>query len=283
MKDDGARAGVIALIVNLALAVGKIGVALLAGSAALLADGINSAGDVVATTVGLVGYRLAQDPPDANHPYGHGNLESVAGLVIGGMLLATGGFIVFEGARTLLAGPRPPPELMALGAALVTAVVKEALFRYTDAVGTRLNSPSLLASARDHRADVFIAITVAAGVAGARLAVPWLDPLAAMLVGGWIVWLAVRPIRANFGVLMDEAPRDVTEAVRRSAASDPDVRRVDLARVHPLGSYHVVDVEISVDPELSLREAHAIAHRVEERVRGEVEHVREVRIHVNPA
>lgn len=281
--DEGARAGVVAIVTNLGLAVAKLVVGTIGGSAALVADGFNSAGDVFASGIGLLGYRLGQDPPDANHPYGHGNVESVAGLVIGIMLLATGVFISIDGVRVLLSGPREAPALMTLWVALGTAVVKEVLYRYTTIVGTRLNSPSLLASARDHRADVLIAITVAAGVAGARLAVPWLDPLAAVVVGGWIARIAVQPIRVNFGVLMDESPPGVTSAVRSAAASDPAVRRVDVARVHPLGSYYIVDLEIALDSELNLLEGHDIAHRVADRVRTGVPHVREVRVHVNPA
>lgn len=283
MTDAGLRANALGLAANILLAVLKLVVGTLAGSTALVADGLNSTGDVLATAIGMFGYRFGQRPADSNHPFGHGNAESVAGLVIGGILLATGVIVTIEGARSLLSGPRPAPESAAVVVALVTAVTKEALFRITSRVGRRLNSPALLASAADHRADVLIALTVAAGIAGSRLGMPWLDPLAAIGVGVWIAWLAVEPIRANLGVLMDESPPGVAEAVAAAASAHPGVRRVDLARVHPLGPYFVVDMEIAVDPELSLREAHAIAHGVEARVRDTVDHVREVRIHVNPA
>lgn len=283
MTDAGLRTNVLGLAANVVLAVLKFVVGTMAGSTALVADGFNSTGDVFATAIGLFGYRFGQLPADSNHPYGHGNAESVAGLVIGGMLLATGAFITIEGVRALASGPRPAPDSAAVVVALVTAASKEGLYRVTTSVGRRLNSPALLASAADHRADVLIALTVAAGIAGSRLGLPWLDPLAAVGVGLWIVRMALPPIRTNLGVLMDESPADVAEAVTAAAAEHPGVRRVDLARVHPLGPYCVVDMEIAVDPELSLREAHAIAHAVEARVREKVEHVREVRIHVNPA
>jgi len=283
VTDAGLRTNALGLAANVLLAALKLVVGTLAGSTALVADGLNSTGDVLATGIGLFGYRFGQRPADENHPFGHGNAESVAGLVIGGILLATGAIITIEGTRSLLAGPRVAPESAAVVVALVTAVTKEALFRVTSRIGRRLNSPALLASAADHRADVLIALTVAAGIAGARLGIPWLDPLAAIGVGLWIVRLAVEPIRTNLGVLMDESPPGVAEAVAAAAAEHPGVRRVDLARVHPLGPYFVVDMEIAVDPELSLRAAHAIAHAVDERVRTAVAHVREVRVHVNPA
>jgi cation diffusion facilitator family transporter len=282
MTDAGTRTNVLGIAVNVLLAITKLVVGTLAGSAALVADGLNSTGDVLATAIGLFGYLFAKRPADENHPFGHGNAESVAGLVIGGTLLATGVLVTIEGIRALVGGPVTPPEGIAVAVAMGTAVVKEGLYRVFTAVGRRANSPALLASAADHRADVLIALTVAAGIAGSRLGLPWLDPLAAVVVGLWIVRLAVSPIRSNLGVLMDESPAAMTEDVTAAALAHPGVRRVDLARVHPLGPYAIVDLEIAVDPALSLLAAHAIAHDVEERVRSQVEHVREVRVHVNP-
>jgi cation diffusion facilitator family transporter len=281
-RDPGLRANVVGLVANVLLAVAKFVVGAAAGSAALVADAFNSAGDVIATAIGLAGYRLGRVPPDENHPYGHGNAESVAGLVIGAILLATGVFVGLEGARALLEGTRTPPEPIAAAVALTTAAVKAVLARYTTVVGRRMNSPALLASAADHRADVLIAIVVTAGIVGARLGAPWLDPLAALVVGVWIVGLAVAPIRSNFGVLMDESPPEVVEAVRRAASAQPGVLGVTAPRVHPLGSYYVVDLSIRVDGELSVRDGHALAHATADRIRQEVPHVQGVTVHVEP-
>jgi cation diffusion facilitator family transporter len=280
--DAGTRVGVTALVINLGLAVAKLSVGSWAGSAALVADGFNSAGDVLATAIGLVGYRYAQVPPDDEHPFGHGNAESVAAFIIGGTLLATGVYISIDGVRAVLDGPRAAPDGLAMLVALATAATKELLARYTTRVGRTLNSPSLLASAADHRADVVIAVTVAAGIFAARSGFTWLDPLAAVFVGLWIVRLAVPSVANSFGTLMDAEPPGVAAQVRQVASAHAGVRRVDLARVHSLGAYYVVDLEISVDAALSLQHAHAIAHQVEAQVRAEVPHVREVRVHVNP-
>lgn len=283
MADIGVRANLVALAVNFGLAVAKLVLGSLAGSAAVVADGFNSAGDVIATSIGLVGYRMARTPADDAHPFGHGNAESLAGLIIGGILLATGGYVALDGLRALLSGPREAPELFALWVALGTAVTKELLYRYTAAVGKKTNSPALQASAVDHRADVLIALTVAAGVLGARWALPWLDPVAAIGVGLWITGLSVGPIRDNLATLLDESPAEATAAVRAVVAGHPGVLRVDRVRIHPLGHYQIVDLEIGVDPDATLRVAHALAHAVEDRIRAEVPHVAEVRVHVNPA
>lgn len=278
----GDRVNLLGIVVNLGLAVCKLGIGTAAGSAALFADGMNSAGDVVATAIAAAGHRLARAPADANHPWGHGNVESLAGLAVGAMLLATGGFIAIDGLRWLWRGSPEPPEILALWVSIGVAVVKEALYRITVRTGRRLNAPSLLASARDHRADVVIAITVAAGIAAARTGWAWLDPLAAVGVGLWIIGMSWSPIRENLGVLLDEHDEGVGLAARDVAATTEGVRRVDEVRVHTLGAYHAIYLEISVDPDLSLLAAHTIAHAAGERVRSAVPHVREVKVHVNP-
>lgn len=281
-RDPGTRANAIGLAVNVLLAVAKLVVGTIAGSAALVADGFNSAGDVLATTVATVGYVIGRQPPDENHHYGHGKVETVAGLIVGAMLLATGLFISIDGLITLLEGGREPPELLAAVVAAITVVTKEGLYRYVVRVGRRLNAPSLLASARDHRADVYAGVAVFAGVLGARTGLPWLDPLAAVIIGATIAWMAFEPVRENVGVLLDEVPAPLAEQIRFVARADEDVREVDHIRVHPLGSEYAVDFEIYVDGGLSLHAAHDIAHRVAERVAERVEHVRDVRVHVNP-
>jgi len=271
------------LVVNLGLAVAKLSVGVAVGSQVLVADGMNSTGDVLATAIGWVGFRLARRPADADHPYGHGAFEAVAGLTIGTLLAGTGVFVTIDGLRALWHGPDAPPGAAAMGVAVVTAIVKEGLYRYTEAEGRRLNSPALRASARDHRADVFLAITVFAAVLAARLGSPWIDPLAATLVGVWVATMGYEPIRANLGVLLDEAPAEVTVEVTEVVAGVAGVVGVARVRVHSLGTTAGADVEVFVDPTLSVRAAHAIAREVEARVVAEVGMVDEVRVQVLPA
>lgn len=282
-SDRGARANAIGLLTNIGLAVAKLIIAVLSGSAALLADAFNSTGDIFATAVAYGGYTFAQRPPDHNHHYGHGNAESVAGLVVGAMLFATGVFISIDGGMKLAVGVTEPPEALALVMALATMAIKEALYRYTLAIGRALNAPSLLASCRDHRADVFVGLAVFLGVLGARLGAPWIDPLAAILIGVYIAGMAIAPLRHNAGVLMDEAPSEMAGTIRDVAAAEVGVRGVENVRVHPLGSYFMVDLEVGVQASLTVQDAHDIAHRVRDRVIAEVEHVREVKVHVNPS
>lgn len=268
---------------NLILAILKLSVGVLSGSAALLADGFNSAGDIIATVVAFAGYRYARKPPDDDHHFGHRNAENVAGLVVGGMLLATGIFIAIQGGLALIARRSEAPDRMALWAACFTIVVKELLYRYTLRVGREISSHSLLASARDHRADVIVAFTVFAGIFAARLSVPWLDPATAMLVGLYITYFACEPIKVNIAILMDQAPEGLREEIAELVLRESSVLAVDQVRVHPLGAEFIVDMEISVSGALSLSDSHEIAHEVADKVCASFAHVEEVKVHVNPA
>ena len=248
-----------------------------------VADGYNSAGDVVATGIALVGYRYARKPPDADHHYGHGNAESVAGLAIGGILLATGVFIAIDGTLTLCGGAYRTPGLPAVWAAIATAVIKEGLYRYTIRAGRRLRSPALLASARDHRADVFVALTVVGGLVGSHFDMPWLDPATAIVVGIYVASMAIEPLQSNLAVLMDSAPPELRDALRAAALEVPEVRDVPSVRVHPVGANFRADLEVCLDAELNLRDAHAIAHAVSDHLVAGEAAVVEVLVHVNPA
>jgi len=276
------RANALGLGFNILLMVLKFVYGSLAGSEALLADGFNSAGDILATSIAFSAYLYAKKPADADHHYGHGNAENVAGLIIGGMLFATGVFIVIQSLLTLVNGQYRSPAMPAVYVAIATIVIKEWLYHYASWAGKKVKSAALLASARDHRADVFVGIVVLIGILAARLSVPWLDPLSAVLVGGYIGWMAIEPILSNMNILMDRAPVELRGQIRKVVLSVPEVRGVRDIRVHPVGSELNVDLEIGLDEDLTLHDAHEMAHEVEERVMAELEDMVEVSVHVNP-
>jgi cation diffusion facilitator family transporter len=280
--DPGVRANVLGLGANILLMVLKFIYGSLANSEALVADGYNSAGDILATSIAFTAYLYAKKPADADHHYGHGNAENVAGLMIGGMLFATGIFITIQSVLVLIDGAYQSPGIPAVYVALLTIVVKEFLFRYAQWAGKKVKSAALLASARDHRADVFVAFVVLVGIVAARSSVPWLDPLSAVLVGLYIAWMSAEPILSNVNILMDRAPAEVRGAIRREVLAMPEVHGVRDIRVHPVGNELHVDLEIGLDEQLTLHDAHEKAHEVEERVMTNIEDVVEVSVHVNP-
>ncbi len=274
----------IALLTNVALAILKFTAGILAGSRALVADAFNSAGDVVATLVAWVAFRIGREPADEDHHYGHANAEALAGLLLGGMLCATGAFICIEGVLAWFEAPRAnPPELLALWAALITAVVKESLYRASMRIGRATHSPTLLASARDHRADVLTSLVAGAGIVAAQFGFVAFDDAAGGLIGIYIFWLGIKPTRENLRIIMAGASPELAERAGTLAATAPGVRGVRRAQVLPMGGKLQIDLTIAVDGELSVTHGHDIAHLAEDAVRAGMPRVTEVRVHVEPA
>ena len=274
----------LAVLINVALAVMKFTVGTVAASHALIADAFNSTGDVVATFVAWLAFRYGAKPPDDDHHYGHANAEALAGLLIGGTICATGVFICTDGMRASLAErEHVAPEALALWGAGVTAVVKEMLYRVSHRVGVVTSSPTLLASANDHRADVVAALVALVGVWIARSGFPQFDAIAAIAIGIYIFFLGLEPLRSNLGILMHAAPPHLDKRAAEVAARIPGVVMVRQVRVQPLGGMFRMDMVLTVSSALTVGTAHAIAHAVEDAIRQGVDNVIEVHVHVEPA
>jgi cation diffusion facilitator family transporter len=269
---------------NLLLAALKVGVGLLGRSQALLADGIHSAADALGSVAVLVGLRVARQPADAGHPYGHGKAESLASLVVAALLGLAGAEVAVSSALALLrphAGPSP--DLATLWVAIVSVAVKEGLYRYGRALGLRQRSPALLSSAEDHRSDALSSLAAVGGILGARLGVPLLDPAAAFFVSLLIMRVGWR---LGLGAIQDliDARGEPRTLARLSAEARayPGVAAVQQVRTRRMGRDLLVDMEIGVDGGRTLREAHAVADGVRNRLVRRVPEVADVMVHVNP-
>lgn len=284
-RAEGRIASLLNLAGNVVVAGVQIGIGILFRSHALIADGLHNSGDVLHTLIAWIGFRIAEKPADEDHPYGHGNAESVAGILIGLVLLGTGIAAFWHGLDSVMNSTYATPIWPALAAAAVCAGIKELLSRNSFRVGERLNSPTLLAVAQDQRADALSAVGSVLGIGGAMLGYPILDPVAAMGIGAYVVFFNAFPVlRANFDVLMDAAPRtDLADRIRARYAADKEVQSVDSVRIHPLGPYYEIDLEITVDGDIPVRAGHEIAHRVRDEILESEKHVREVKVHVNPS
>lgn len=273
----------IALLTNIALAVLKFTVGSIAGSRALIADAFNSAGDVLATFAAWLAFRYGLKPPDEDHHYGHQNAEAMAGLLLGGMLCATGVFICIDGILGLGAEFAPGgPGQIAIYAALTTAVVKEILFQVSIREGRRTHSPTLLASARDHRADVLSSLVAFLGITIARLGYPEFDAIAGIVIGVYILFLSFEPLRDNTAILMHEAPPDLAEQAAEIARQVEGIGGVNQVRVQPIGGTYRMDMSVQVDGDLTVTAAHDLAHAVESRILAQLSNVTEVYVHVEP-
>lgn len=273
----------IALLTNIGLALLKFSVGTVASSRALIADAFNSAGDVVATFVAWLAFRYGLKPPDEDHHYGHQNAETLAGLLLGAMLCATGVFICIDGVLGILDDRTlKVPGQLAIWAALATAVVKQVLYVVSMRVGRRTNSPTLLASARDHRADVVSSLVALVGIWIARNGYPAVDAVAGVLIGVYILYLGIEPVKNNTAILMHASPPELAQKATDLARQVDGIRGINRVRVQPIGGVYRMDMSVAVDGSLSVKIAHDIAHNVEDEVRAKMPEVTEVHVHIEP-
>ena len=245
---------------NIILVIFKLYAGIIGKSGAMVSDAVHSLSDVFATFVAFIGVRVSKKEPDAAHPYGHDRFECLASMVLGLILCATGVGIGVSGAKTILAGNYDHlavPGNIALLAAVVSIGVKEAMFWYTRHYAKKIGSSAFLADAWHHRADALSSVGSLIGIAFAKKGVS-------------------KMLDTSCG---EEWERAMTDFI----LSRPGVEAVDMLQSRKFGDKIYLDVEISVDGEQSLRDAHKIAENVHDTVEREYPKIKHIMIHENPS
>lgn len=259
-------------------------------SAAMVADAVHSLSDFVTDVIVLVFVHISGKPKDKSHDYGHGKYETLAMTIIGLALLVVAIGIVYEGLMkiTAWAGGEQleTPGMLALWAALLSIVMKEAIFRYTITKARQLNSQAVEANAWHHRSDALSSVGTALGIGGAIfLGQRWavLDPLASVIVGMFIVKVSIDLLRNGFGDLMEQSLSDeVEQEILQLAASVPDVVEPHDLHTRRIGNHYAIELHILMDGDIPLREAHDRASEIEELLRQHYGEETHVSVHVEP-
>lgn len=280
------RVSLVSIVCNLLLSVFKLLAGILAHSGAMLSDAVHSASDVFSSSIVIIGARISAQKADKEHPYGHERFECVAAVVLSVVLLLVGLAIGWEALQTILAGDYNTltvPGRLALCAAVVSIVSKEAMFWYTRLNALRVDSTALMAEAWHHRSDALSSVGALVGIAGARLGFPVLDPVASAIICLFILRAAYTIFRDAMDKMVDHACDGDTEAaLLQCALSQDGVLGVDLLQTRIFGNVIYVDVEISADGSCTLLEAHDIAETVHNAIETQFPKVKHIMVHVNP-
>ncbi len=281
----GLRVTIVGMVANAFLIFFKLWAGILSGSQALVADGIHSISDLFSDCVVILGLKWGRKEPDEDHPYGHARIETISSLIVGIILILVGVGIAYNAVRSLVLHKTAQLGGLALFAAGVSIVIKEALYWYTVSVGRHLKSPALIANAWHHRSDALSSVAVLLGVGAAYLNPAWhgADAYAALVVtlfvgrvGGALVWSAFRE-------LSDVAPDKATITdIFTYALCTEGVRQVHDLKARFSGSQIFVELHIVVDPDISVREGHDIARNVRRGLLRDHPDVTRVIVHVDP-
>ncbi len=274
------------IIGNLLLSVGKLFAGFVGHSAAMVSDGIHSASDVLSTLVVMAGVRYANKASDKQHQYGHERMECIAAIILATMLTMVALAIGYNGYEKIFnenSTALTIPGQLALWAAVVSIIMKEAMFWYTKNAAEKINSGALMADAWHHRSDALSSVGSFVGILGARMGYPILDPLASIIICLMILY-------ASYEVFADAVHKMVDHSCDEKTTQElldlihrvPGVEHVDSITTRIFGNRIYVDVEISVDDMLPLIEAHHIAETTHAAIEANFPLVKHCMVHVNP-
>jgi len=281
----GRRVALASMLVSAGLAAAKITIGLHANSTAVVSDGLESAGDVLASGLVLLGLIMASKPPDAQHPYGHGRLETLSALVVGIMLVVAGSLISFRSLERA-SEVQHAPAAYAIWPLIASIAIKSSLSVAKRRYGRKIRSSALVADAWNDTVDVFSGSTALVG-----LGLTLIDPVKFVAADHWggcavgliVIFLGIRVVRDTTLLLMDTMPDPAAlDRIRQVALTVPGALGVEKCFARKTGLQWHVDLHLEVDPAMSVYDSHELATRVRDRLRERLDWVADVLVHVEP-
>ncbi|WP_040948794.1 cation diffusion facilitator family transporter [Gorillibacterium massiliense] len=278
---EGERGAWISILAYVFLAGIKLMISWSAGSDALRADGLNNATDIVASAAVLIGLKISRRPPDHDHQYGHFRAETVAALIASLIMTGVGLQVLFSTIQKIINPMDAAPDMIAAWTAVGCAVIMLAVYRYNHRLALKINSKALMAAAKDNRSDAYVSIGAFAGIVGAQLGIPLLDPIAAIIVGALILKTAWDIFREATHSLTDGFDEEMIVAFQETVNKTPGVEQVKDIRARFQGNHVFVDLTVYVDQDLSVKESHMISDAIETRL-FKNHKIRHVHVHIEP-
>lgn len=279
------QAAWLGLFVNLGLGTAKLIGGILGHSFALLADAVNSIGDVISTVVVLFALRVAQRPADDEHPYGHTRAEGIAATNVAVIIIISAILVGWEALQQIKSANLVPPG-WTLWIAAANILIKESLYQYNVRVGKRTGSAAIIANAWDHRSDALCSLAVFVGLGIVRLGGPdfaWADEAASLVVVAAIIGSGIQLFRSSASDLMDiQASPEFVDQIRSVAGQVGGVEDVETLWVRKSGLEYFADIHIEVNQDMSVAEGHRIGHQVKDRLLEEFPSLRDVLVHLEP-
>lgn len=276
----------ISIVGNLVLSLLKLVAGILANSTAMISDAVHSASDVFSSIIVIIGIKLSSKDPDKEHPYGHERFECEAAIILAMILFITGLGIGIEAAKTILSGSYEEikiPGMLALIAAMISIICKEAMYWYTRHYAKKIDSSALMADAWHHRSDALSSVGALIGIGAAMRGYVVMDSVASLVIFIFITKAAYDIFQDSMDKMVDRSCDEETEhAMRELVLEQKDVLGVDLLQTRIFGNKIYVDMEIQVDASYTLRQAHAIAEVVHDGIEKEFPKVKHIMVHVNP-
>lgn len=278
------KVSVISIILNCLLTLIKFISGVISKSSAMISDSVHSLSDVLSTFVVIIGVKISNKKADSDHPYGHERIECVSAIILSGMLFIIGALIGINGIKNVTNSSNlVMPGVLALIASIISIISKEAMYQYTIRVSKKINSAALKADAWHHRSDALSSIGSFIGILGSRLGFKIFDPLASVIISLCIIKVSIDIFKDAIDKMVDKScDKEVIDKVISVIEKNESVKNIDDIKTRQFGNKAYVDVEISVDENLLLKDAHKIAEEIHNSVENEINIVKHCMVHVNP-
>ncbi len=284
-EKEAMKVSVVSIISNVFLTIVKFIAGLISHSQAMISDAIHSLSDVLSTIVVIIGIKLSNKKADKEHPYGHERLECVASIILAVMLMLTGVGIGATGISSIIKGKYVVlmSGTLALIIAIVSILAKEAMYWYTRRTAKKINSGALLADAWHHRSDALSSIGSFIGILGAKLGFPVLDSIASIIICLFIIKVAYDIFKDAVDKMIDKSCDEETiKKIEDIIYENKDVVKIDDLKTRKFGNRYYIDVEISVDKNMSVLNAHDVAHDIHDNIENRLPSTKHCMVHVNP-
>lgn len=279
------RASWISIFGNAILSILKIVVGFISGSLAVIADGIDSASDILTSIITLITAKIISKPPDVRFPYGYEKADTIASKILAFVIFFAGAQLAISTGSKLIVGEiREMPNPIAIYVTLISIFGKLLLALYQFKIGKKVNSLMLIANARNMQNDVVISISVLIGLIFTFIfKMPILDMITAFIVSAWIMWIAIKIfIQGNTELMDGIMDTSVYEMVLNAAEEIDGVHYPHRVRIRQMNNAYVIAIDIEVDGGLSVDESHQISHQVSESIKNKLENVYDIIVHIEP-
>ena len=278
------KVSVISIILNCLLTLIKFISGVISKSSAMISDSVHSLSDVLSTFVVIIGVKISNKKADSDHPYGHERIECVSAIILSGMLFIIGALIGINGIKNVTNSSNlVMPGVLALIASIISIISKEAMYQYTIRVSKKINSAALKADAWHHRSDALSSIGSFIGILGSRLGFKIFDPLSSVIISLCIIKVSIDIFKDAIDKMVDKScDKEVIDKVISVIEKNESVKNIDDIKTRQFGNKAYVDVEISVDENLLLKDAHKVAEEIHNSVENEINIVKHCMVHVNP-
>jgi cation diffusion facilitator family transporter len=279
LAERGARISILAYI---ALSLVKVGIGYISGSEALSADGINNTTDIIASVAVLIGLKISRIPADEDHTYGHFRAETIASLVASLIMMAVGLNVLYNAVQSVIHFKAKAPDLISAAVAILCAGIIYIVYRYNKKIAVKINSAGLMAAAKDNLSDAWVSIGTAIGIIASQFGLPWIDPLAAIVVGILIIKTGWDIFRESSHNLTDGFSKEELDNITENIKLVSGVEKVKVIRARAVGNNILIDATVGVNADLNVVEAHVITEEIERNLKKDF-NISEAMIHVEPS